>query len=50
MYKLIKLESFLLKSLNKRVILAYFLVGEGGGSLIFIFIFISYTYDLNVKD
>ena len=40
MYKLIKLESFLLKSPYKRVILAYFLVGEGGGcSLIFIFIF-----------
>ena len=30
MYKLIKLESFLLKSPYKRVILAYFLVGEGG--------------------
>ena len=40
MYKLIKLESFLLKSPYKRVILAYFLVGVGGGgSLIFIFIF-----------
>ena len=31
MYKLIKLESFMLKSPYKRVILAYFLVGEGGG-------------------
>ena len=41
MYKLIKLESFMLKSPYKRVILAYFLVEEGGGgcSLIFIFIF-----------